>query len=201
LQRRFAEALAADPDRNQTRAARAAGAGKDAAVRGSKLVRLGKVRAYLQTLTAEAERASQEQSAGAVASAREVLTALSALARADISDFLRIEKGPVCTHCGRGGDRAVLDVAQGVKRGKGHLVQRYTPPRKQGKGESITLVSPLRALELLGKFYQLEHGGGRKILEDQEATQEALARLPPEVLHQVHLALLGPARTEAPDEA
>jgi hypothetical protein len=199
LQRRFAEALAADPERNQTRAARAAGADKDAAVRGSKLVRLGKVREYLQALSAESDHAERRQTAHAVISAREVLQALSAQARADITDFLRIERGPVCSGCGRGGDSVVLDVAQGLRRGKGHLIHRYTPPRKQGKGESLTLVSSLRALALLGRFYQLERGGGRQILDERETTRQALARLPPEVLRQVHLAFLGVARRDGQD--
>jgi hypothetical protein len=196
LQRRFAEALAADPERNQTRAARAAGASKDAAVRGSKLVRLGKVREYLQTLSADAARTESRRTADAVVSAREVLEALSAHARADFADFLRIEPGPRCSHCGRGGDRVELDVAQGIRRGKGQLVSRYVS-RGKGRGGSLTLVSSLRALTLLGRFYGLENGGAQRVADDRETTRRALASLPPEVLHQVHLAFLRVGRTTA----
>lgn len=76
-QRAFAEALAADPDRNQTRAAIAAGAAsKHAVCTASRWSRMVKIRQYLAALSGEAVEGART----AVLKRRAVLRLLSAQA-------------------------------------------------------------------------------------------------------------------------
>ncbi len=80
-QRKFCEALAADPDRNQSKAAEAAGYGGNAGVNGARLIRLDKVQQYLATLTKKAIRKANEDTEDAVGTLAENLTILTSQAR------------------------------------------------------------------------------------------------------------------------
>lgn len=89
FQRRFAEALAVDPKRNQTRAAMAAGAPKKgAAVQASRLLRLVKVQKYFHALTIEAEGDRAQATQAAVADLRETLTTLTSQMRAQAGNYI-----------------------------------------------------------------------------------------------------------------
>jgi hypothetical protein len=89
FQRRFVEALAVDLERNQTRAALAAGAPrKGAAVQASRLLRLAKVRTYFHALTREAEEARGQATHAAVAHLTEILTTLTSQMRARAGDYI-----------------------------------------------------------------------------------------------------------------
>lgn len=56
MQRRFAEALAADPARNQTHAARVAGTISDPAIAGSRWANMPKVKTYLEEIDGRARQ-------------------------------------------------------------------------------------------------------------------------------------------------
>jgi hypothetical protein len=89
FQRRFVEALAVDLERNQTRAAMAAGAPrKSAAVQASKLLRLAKVQKYFRALTRTAREARAQETLAAITDLAEVLTVLTAQMRTRVGDFI-----------------------------------------------------------------------------------------------------------------
>lgn len=91
-QRRFAEALAADPSGNKTLAALAAGCGSAAArFRGSKWLAMPKVRRYVESLRTAAQLALERRTADAVMSAAEVQERLTTLARADLGAHLEVD--------------------------------------------------------------------------------------------------------------
>ena len=92
MQRRFLEILAADPNRNATRAALAAGAGKGAAVTASKWLKLAKVKSYLQAVVAAAFPGALAENEAASASLSEVLAILSAQALGKMAAQVR-ERG------------------------------------------------------------------------------------------------------------
>jgi phage terminase small subunit len=89
-QRSFAEALAADPTLNATRAAIAAGAGRGAAVTACKWLRLAKVQAYLTSLREQAEARAAARSARTVVTLTEILESLTAIAPTNLGAYIRI---------------------------------------------------------------------------------------------------------------
>lgn len=93
-QRRFAEALAADPERNQTKAALAAGSPneKQAAITGARWIRLSKVRSYIDALTSEGQKLAKARVGQVVMTAAEVQERLSKQARSDIGVHLKIHE-------------------------------------------------------------------------------------------------------------
>jgi len=89
FQCRFVEALAVDPERNQTRAAIVAGAPrKGAAAQASRLLTLVKVQKYFHALTTEAEEGRAQGTQAAVAGLAEVLTMLTAQMRVRAGDYV-----------------------------------------------------------------------------------------------------------------
>lgn len=93
-ERRFAEALAVDPEANQTAAARKAGySAKQADRHGSLVAGRGRVKTYLSALLAEAHAEAQEQASGSVMSVRELWERLSLIARADMADYVETAEG------------------------------------------------------------------------------------------------------------
>src|SRR5262245_55609894 len=88
-QRAFAEALATDKERNQTRAAHAAGCGRGAAVTASKWLRLAKVQTYIRAVTEAAEAERRAKTADSLTALERALIALSNILRANIVDCLR----------------------------------------------------------------------------------------------------------------
>jgi phage terminase small subunit len=88
-QRCFAEALAVDPDKNQTHAAIAAGVNhRRARIQGSRWVTSGKVQDYLAALSEASEQMVEERTGKAVAQLSEVLETLSAQMRVRPLDYL-----------------------------------------------------------------------------------------------------------------
>lgn len=81
MQRRFCEAYAADPDRNATRAAIAAGCGKKPEVTAYKWQRLTKTRSYLDALMAEGRKLSQVKTGEVVGTLAEALALKTAAMR------------------------------------------------------------------------------------------------------------------------
>lgn len=92
-ERRFAEALAVDPERNQTAAARKAGYKSDQRRHGSLVAARGNVRAYLAAILEEAHAEAQEKTADAVMSVRELWERLTIIARSDMADYTETAEG------------------------------------------------------------------------------------------------------------
>jgi Terminase small subunit len=198
IQRRFAEALASDPERNQTRAARAAGAGKDAAVRGAKLVRLGKVGTYLHHLSEEAQARIERETERTVGDAAKVIRGLWDIVNSSVVDFLRYDPpGPRCIHCGRRGASGLfVDPREVIEQGKGAEIKRL---KFWTDGGSIELYDRVKALGMLARVYGLYDGRHQheKQRQDAEHWQRALAKVSGECIKELHLALLDTSR---PDE-
>lgn len=102
-QRKFAEALAPDPEENQSRAAEIAGLGTPYHVQGSKMVRLGKVQQYIEALRKEAgvdlvrptaTANALERTERKIADLAEVLEILTNQARYKMSDYLNQDGEP-----------------------------------------------------------------------------------------------------------
>lgn len=87
-QRRFARALAQDPERNRTKAARAAPYGSPG-VEGCLALKNPKVAAFYDALTAEARALAVQDDANAVATAAEILAHATACLRFNVADALR----------------------------------------------------------------------------------------------------------------
>lgn len=85
-QRAFAEALAADTRRNQTKAAIVAGLGKDAAAKGSRMARVGKVQKYITAITAAATEEAIRRAGTLIMDAAEVQERLSVIGRAPVEN-------------------------------------------------------------------------------------------------------------------
>lgn len=83
-----------------------------------------------------------ERIAEAAMSADEVLARLAEQARADMSDFLKVN------------GRVTLDLKQAAARDKLHLIKKY---QKGRNGVTIELVDAQAALQLLGKHLGLLH--------------------------------------------
>ena len=161
-QRRFAEALARDPEENQTRAAEVAGLGKPWAVQGAKMVKLGKVRAYIAAIHAEAGltavRADGAESA--IASREEVLRAITEDMRSDIADVVHI-------NADRSWD---IDVAGAIASGKSRII-RELGYDSQGRPR-VKLVDPQKAKDQLARF----HGIYADEARNQETTLGELVK-------------------------
>jgi phage terminase small subunit len=153
-QRRFCEALVADPDRNQTAAALAAGYGAAGAhVKASETVRLGKVAAYLDALQAEAGalKRRRQEAEGAIAGAAEVLETMTAHMRADVDDFLD--------------DFGSFDLQKARAAKKTRLLREVVVEEKllkMGDGDEVLerrtkfkLVDPQKAADQLARHYRL----------------------------------------------
>ena len=123
-QRCFAEALAIDPEKNQTRAAIAAGStARSAAVTASKWLRLPKVQSYLAALTKSAEKEVTARTGAHVAKVAEILETLTAqlrlrpqayvkaTERGALIDLGALQKAPNGTVCGITHERGDLKVA------------------------------------------------------------------------------------------
>lgn len=122
-ERRFAEALAVDPERNQTAAARKAGySPKQAERHGSLVARRGRVKTYLAAILTEAHAEAQEQAAGSVMSVQELWERLTLIARSDMADYTEtVESEP----------------AEDGKRKSDFFLLRLKEPFAQRKGAAV----------------------------------------------------------------
>lgn len=169
----FTLALAADPERNQTNAAMAAGCTTQPAIQGSRWARMGKIQTVLGLLTAKAAALVERKTLRAIASKAEVLEYLTTVTRARTGDYLK-----------QGTED--LDPAKVATAPEGLF--RMTP-------RGIEQESPAAAAATLLKHY--EH---RKDNETAKgALVDAIRELPPEFkLMVLRRMLSGPATIEIP---
>lgn len=96
MQRRFVEALAADPQRNARRAAIGAGASETSAlVRASRWLKLAKVKSYFEAVVAAAVPVTLGETSGRVLTLSEMLANLTAQARGEMPTQVRRRRLPV----------------------------------------------------------------------------------------------------------
>ena len=198
MQRVFTEELARDPDRNQSRAAKHAGA-KNPEVQGSRWARSDKVRRYLASLTAEAIAVARRATASAVMEASEILQRLSEHARGDAADFVTIPDNN-CSECGRRAGVPRLDLAKAEERGKLHLLKRVRHKKREtplGPVEefSLELHDAQRALESLARIHDLFDG--KPPQHDSSWWKEFLDNLPVETKKQIWVAQMNANRASS----
>lgn len=143
LQKRFTEALAADPNANKTDAYIAVSGEENrltAGYRGGRLFRNKKVQRYYREImdagTAQAERARIR-----IMTAWEIRSRLSEIARADIRDFVRITPTGAFE----------FDLQAAFAAGKGHLIKELTHDAETG-APKIKLHDTMDALKTLAKI-------------------------------------------------
>jgi phage terminase small subunit len=153
FQRKFSEALAADPERNQTRAALAAGASeKSAHVEGSRTLKLDKVKRYMEALTKTATDLAERQTQRKVMGLAEALGRMTELAESDITDFITVVD-----------NEARPDIAKAIEAGKGHLLQEFSfedGADKDGLARTKTRFKVYDKKDALDKI--IRHHGGYK---------------------------------------
>lgn len=158
-QRLFAEALMADPERNQTKAAEAAGLGTPYHVQGSKMVRVGKVQQYMAAIDAMAglTEGKGEATESKIASRQEVLELMTAHARADPDDFLD-EFGSFSLSKAREAKKTKLlrEITVDEKvinvEGEQHVLERKT---------KFKVVDQQKALDQLARHHKIFEEGGQ----------------------------------------
>lgn len=186
-QRLFAEAIAADPDRNQTKAAETAGYDAGSAhVRGSELVRNSKVQEYIAALTKTATDLAERKTARKIMSLAEALGRMTELAESDMSDFVTVVDG-----------EARPDVARALEAGKGHLIQEFAIDDEIGKEGQLSRIKTKFKLydkkDALDKI--IRHHGGYKEGADANPGQTiinvlaVLGALPQDTLKQIREAM------------
>lgn len=211
MQRTFAEALVRDPERNMTKAARAAGS-KGPRFRGSKWAKDPRVVAYMDALVAEAERFStlpDEALAmgtpaiiahAVIMETQEVLERITEAARVDMADFISVGEPPAPV----GGDtlrpspatlhsQVYFDWAKAVARGKTHLIKEITWNRDGHP--CIKLVDSQSALMGLARIKGLLQENDRDDEQAVAKVEAALRKVGRAALREVHLALLGQGAT------
>lgn len=161
-ERRFAEALARDPERNQTNAAIKAGYPENAAhVRGSETVRKRKVQTYMAAVVEEARTQAPQlarqlpefEPDEAALSTAEVLLRLSRQGRSDIGRHLVIDDA------GEGRPRLDLKHTDIVRE---YQVEEHTIPgdkRRTLVRTKLKVADPVPALLGLARIYGLEDRG------------------------------------------
>ncbi len=185
-QRRFAEALALDPERNQTKAAMAAGSTvKRAHVTGSQWVRLGKVQAYIKAFLGVSPEGAvvAKRVRPRIADRNEVLRRLTRQARADVGLHLAIS--------GDGTPAVAIDprhtgIIRGVKVKNGPTDKVTGQP--QWTETEIKVADPVPPLVALARIYgmedQLQKPGDRTLIIN------VLHELPRERLRELTAGLL-----------
>jgi phage terminase small subunit len=152
-QRRFAEALAADPEQNQTAAAIAAGvaAGKNAEQSGSRWSRMVKVQNYLAAISKKAIEKAERKSERAVADLAESLAKASDVLRANVVAQAIKEDGSVDIEVLRNAPPGVL---KGYKT-KSRMERDPDDPTKWTRVEEVSFQaeSALAAAKLLTSHY------------------------------------------------
>lgn len=171
-QRRFVEALAIDPGRNQTKAALTAGVSKKSAhVMASKWLKLVKVQKYFYALTAASRELRAEETAGAVADLHEVLVTLTGHMRAKVGHFMV----PMPGGGYQANVEAIVAAPPGVVRGLEHdeagdiklklvdghaaaktLLAHYTDKPSNAGGVNVTLNTVIASLpgEMVAALFQ-----------------------------------------------
>jgi Terminase small subunit len=179
-QRCFAQALAIDPEKNQTRAAMAAGSPpRSAAVTASKWLKLAKVQSYLAALTKAAEEEVTARTGAQVAKLAEILEMLTAQLR------LRPQAYMKATETG-----ALIDVGA-LQQAPNGVVCGITHERGDLK---VVFASPQMAAFRLLEHYEMA-AGLQPLVRSQPFTVNILT-LPEETLR-----LLDRARAELEAQA
>lgn len=151
-QRLFVEAYLGEANGNASEAARLAGYAEHK-VTGSRLLTNANIRALVQ------KRVSQ-----AAMSADEVLARVTAIGRADLGDFLRVDK--------KGGWTVDLQKAKG----KTSLLRKL---KRTLYGPDIQIQDPFRALKLLGEhhgLWRLREASNTGATEDVQTLRDHLAK-------------------------
>lgn len=186
FQRKFCEALASDPDRNQTKAALTAGASeKSAHVEGSRTLKLDKVQRYMEALTQTATELAERKTGRRVMALAEALGRMTELAESDITDFITVVDG-----------EARPDIAKAVEAGKGHLLQEFSfedGADKDGLARTRTRFKLYDKKDALDKI--IRHHGGYKDGANSDPGQTiinvlaVLGSLPQDTLKQIREAM------------
>jgi phage terminase small subunit len=156
FQRRFCEALASDPDRNQTQAALKAGAApKSAHVQATRTIRLAKAQTYMAALTKTATELSERKTGRRVMGLAEALGRMTELAESDMTDFVDEVDGELKP-----------SIKKAIDAGKGHLVQEFQLEEgadKDGLARTKTRFKLYDKKDALDKI--IRHHGGYKDAE------------------------------------
>jgi hypothetical protein len=149
-QRRFAEALAADPEQNQTAAAKAAGSSQPAMM-GSKWMRLDKVKQYLAAISKKAIQKAERSHNNAVADLAESLAKASEVLRANVVAQAIKEDGSVDIEVLRNAPPGVLK----KYKTKSRMERDPTDPEKWTRVEEVAFEaeSVMSAAQLLTRHY------------------------------------------------
>jgi len=188
-QRAFAENLVADPEGNQSLAAKKAGY-KDAAPAGSRMVRDSKVKQYIEFLQGAAERNAVQRSQRTILRKGEILALLTEHAKASPAAFLDPED-PTIKRIRETGKEHLI---------KGLKIERQTINTEAGpvtkEKVEVQVVDQQGALDKLAKWKKLysdEGQGGTTVHVDKmlvllPAEQRAKAE---EAIQSLNVALLG----------
>jgi len=174
-QTRFCEALVRDPNSSGSAAARQAGYAPAAAhVTASRLLRLPKVQTHLSLLSRAARKHAEAASGESIASAAEVLIALTRVLRAGggrVGDYFRLARTP------SGAETLVLN-PQAVKDAPVGTIRRIS--KDQTGGFRVEFADALAAGRLLLAHHARERGPEDPMRRPRAAASALLFRGTPE---------------------
>ncbi len=186
--RKFAETIRADPKRNQTKAAQAAGA-KHPAVQGSRWIRSQKVLDYMEVLEDKVSEVAMAQTGASVLQLAEAEGILASQARGNMGLFVDIE--------GEGGDSyPVFNFERAQKAGCLSLIKKlkiksgFSPEGLPWTETDLELYDNQRAIDMFFKLHGLYKDTARPENASDALWATVLAKMPAEMLRALEQAQL-----------